>query len=424
MPTKGARPTARAVVTAVPIFASLFSQTMYGPSAFVLLPCLVLLVWIAAVHRTRIYFAPWHFALLALWLVFVLSTSVSGIVAVQSDTFSFLADVLFIIFVTAVEHTRGEIRFLWGAYVAAGLMAATSVLYNVSVGHQAVWHRYSTSFFGVDRDPNYVGAFIVAAVPLAAFWMIYKSRGGILSVLVLSVLVAGAVATGSRSSLVWLALLAVLVLALGLSRTNTNRVAFVRRTTALGALAASIVVAIFGYLPDSLVERLTSSDSLFADDSRRSAWSLGLEIFRDSPVIGVGLDGGNVLIVDQVGINSHNVYIDILMGSGVLGAACFLYVLWALVWRRKRDRLALVTLAAGMLGPLAFINGFNTLSFWVPLMMIGVTSTYVGGGRGTLRDVVSLSPEPAQAEGKAGSHTPMVRVTPEGPTSVGKGERP
>lgn len=376
----------------IPIVASLFAPTMYGASNLVLLPCLAVLIVIAALQRELIRFRTEHLLLGLLWLVFALSTLTSPTVTIKSDTFSFLVAVIFIILVTALTYSDRELRFIGAVYVLCAIVASASVLWNVLIGHEATWHRYSTGLFGVDRDPNYVAAYIVPATFIASVASAYspcprhaRLRGSALVILIL-----GVVSTGSRGGLL------VLALALASTLIYSARDGRARRQLLLLAVGATALgTALFPlagtFLPDSLLERLSSSDTLFHDQARVDAWTGALGVFASRPLLGNGLNAANAYLTDEIGYGTHNVYIDILTGSGLIGSAVFVAMILLMLRGKRVDSGPLWSFALVFLAPLTFLNGFNTLNFWVPLIMISVAGqvsrtstaplTYIAGGR-------------------------------------------
>ncbi len=73
---------------------------------------------------------------------------------------------------------------------------------------------------------------------------------------------------------------------------------------------------------------------------RRELWSAALRMFRSRPLLGVGPDNFRMLkwrFMDDPGgdstILANNLYLEVLSGSGVLGLASFLWVIWEFVRR-------------------------------------------------------------------------------------------
>lgn len=381
----GPKRPAKAWIVSVPIVASLLASTMYGASNLVLLPALGALVFVALVQRESVSLRGEHGLWLLFWLTFAVATWTSPFVALQSDTLSFLLAVSFVILVSSLSYSPRELRTVAGVYVAAATLAAGSVLLNVINGHQAVWHRYSTSFFGVDRDPNYIAAYIAPAVLLCGIRLVGGSAQRVSGLVLLSVLVAGALATGSRGgAIVVMASIAFLLL-LALRTGAAGRRRFIRYLMIVAALLATAFSWLAVFLPDTLVDRLSSPDSLLNDESRLDAWRLALELIPSHPIIGVGLNGANWYSEQVLGYPTHNVYIDILTGSGLLGALFFLLAFVLQIRGKPGDRMLLYGLAGAFLAPLAFINGFNTLNFWVPILVLSVfASTSRGSACGLI----------------------------------------
>ena len=109
-----------------------------------------------------------------------------------------------------------------------------------------------------------------------------------------------------------------------------------------GILLLALVVAVILKLP--VVERLLSIGEDGGSLGRLSIWSYSLEVFEGSPLLGVG--GGNAM--DAVRAlsgyafaedNVHNLYLQVLVDYGSIGAALFAVLLVEFVLECIRTRL-------------------------------------------------------------------------------------
>jgi putative inorganic carbon (hco3(-)) transporter len=150
--------------------------------------------------------------------------------------------------------------------------------------------------------------------------------------------------------------LCVIVLLIGVARLPT---AISGRITAL----SSYVIG-----PDLTATEIT--DQNFSIMERLAHWQAGIRIFNDSPWIGVGIGNYGAAYAryalphwyEPLG-HAHNLYINFLAETGVLGAAAFL-VLWAsaaaVAYRASRQSDPLLrALAVGLLGTIAYLTVHN-----------------------------------------------------------------
>jgi hypothetical protein len=193
---------------------------------------------------------------------------------------------------------------------------------------------------GVDRtlgDPNSFGGSIVYALPLAlAFWRCGPSFGMKCFLFFYLMLSTGCVLlTGSRSSflglLVW-CLYAVLV--------SKQR----WKVLIPLVLAAPLVWTV---LPPSLQTRFETivdpsvgpSNAIVSGESRWEGLLIGLELFGNNPLKGIG--PGVWRVATGRTLESHNLYGQLLGELGALGGATFLLILvgfWANVrWQRRHN---------------------------------------------------------------------------------------
>ena len=119
--------------------------------------------------------------------------------------------------------------------------------------------------------------------------------------------------------------------------------------------------------------------------SRTTLWLVGLEMFRERPLLGIGLDNYRLTYGDWLNlpyydktVHTNNFYLEMLVSLGLVGALPFLFWLGSLladIWRTLRQPQATiwqVTTAAGLLtflvhGLLDFFLLFNAtgLLFWL-----------------------------------------------------------
>jgi O-antigen ligase len=139
------------------------------------------------------------------------------------------------------------------------------------------------------------------------------------------------------------------------------------KTAALLAAIGCILVAAFALLPN-LKHRYTISflnEIKNQDSAYNMVWRSGVEVFKASPIIGIGPDSYRQLCPAMVGDNAavrchthpHNFVIQILAETGVVGLCFYLLfvgsmitVCWRAARRQKSDFLAI----AGVVVPIAF----------------------------------------------------------------------
>ena len=277
--------------------------------------------------------------------------------------------------------------------VANGIVGLYIFFGGSGAGHLLILGRYFRAF-GTFGQPNPFGGFMGIAFPLAAMWAAVTAyqialdiragrRVALAGVLLLAAL-AGATAIISAALFASWSRGAWLGVAVSL---GAMLVALPRRliTGMLLALAlAGLLLAMWrgGLLPGSVVNRLTTAatdlftvgdvrgvdftPANFAVIERLAHWQAAIGMARDYPLFGLGL-GNYALFYDDYRLinweaplgHAHNLYLNFLAETGVVGLAAYLafwLVIFRATWRTRRhpDRRARA-LAVGLLGCWTYI---------------------------------------------------------------------
>jgi len=368
---------------------------------------------------------------------------------------------LFLLAVLATHFIRTRSHLVELAYIVGATSVAAVAIGLGAFGLSAITRTYFENPYihistteGVPRlagtllDSNFLGLHLLLALPACYAWLFtrptLKVRGwkhtGML--LLTGLLTAALLLTYSRSAYIGLG--AALVTLLVVLRPNVTWLLWLRRT--LLALIASGVVATLLYLPfpfytlyrtpnvliptavkeelllgfdpralveeyrlrvlndpslsdderDQLLARDVSSDSL---GYRLSFWRAGLQMFRENPLIGVGVGQFRYRFADYATIqflrqpDAHNIYVEQLAETGLVGFALFLWVigsairdLWRLVRRTDGQatgdpivRYAAAATFAALVGILAqstLLGGFGALPLFLALGVAGALATW------------------------------------------------
>lgn len=196
------------------------------------------------------------------------------------------------------------------------------------------------------------------------------------------------------------------------------------------ALALILMLAVIGWivvnaslpagleLPSVLARALNSfsSDDLAAG-ARMLAWRLALQLFGESPLLGLGLNAFRerylrlalpaALTMGERGIAAHNIYLDMLVEVGLLGLAAFAW-LFVAAFRRQRELLRL-TAVDRQLHSIVVGLSFMLLSFLIwgftnsPLHMLLTANLNIFAALGLLNSLYAITAQqPSQrAEARA-----------------------
>ncbi len=255
---------------------------------------------------------------------------------------------------TGAIGSRGEQTALMICAVV-GVYLALIAICEVSGATGWIWPRYIASrdyaeFFGRARGPllNPVGNGVLLLAAWAALWALWPAasqRRRLLLVLAGALIGFGQVATLTRS--VWLAAgAATLWLAAGITRPE------LRRRLVLTGLAAAVLAAVLlsGKVLELKRDRdLNASAAAESVRLRPILASLALRMVEDRPLLGFGLgqyDRAKLpYLSERTGpyplerarpYTQHNVFLSLLVETGVVGLAGFLLMLG--LWFREAHR--------------------------------------------------------------------------------------
>ncbi|MCK5875643.1 MAG: O-antigen ligase family protein [Alcanivoracaceae bacterium] len=288
-------------------------------------------------------------ALLALVLVMMLSTIANGWAGGVVPILSNFGTIVITYLICAGQLRDGD-RLRWFCLI---ICACTSVivLHSIQQAEAGIgWTGAKTvegnrvTWVGIFNDPNDLGLLFLVALPMLL--MRARLAGGFPARSLWYLLAAGHIyaiwLTHSRGAMLTLILMAA--------------IAFLRRYGAMKLIAAGLVALPGLYLVFSHMRAIqVDEESAYG---RIDAWYTAIQLFRENPLLGVGMDA----FTDYHDLTAHNSYLLVLAELGAAG-----YMLWTLmisaamlmVWRASHGKLKVVV-------PLATVAG-NDAAFSRPI---------------------------------------------------------
>jgi len=286
--------------------------------------------------------------------------------------------------------------------------AAVSVLVGLmdgsgpAGGDAASLERFTAS----GGDPNTQAAGYLVAICLAAGLLgVVRRPGARIALIATAVLVTfGFFATQSRGGLVGLGAAALLALII----TPRYRVRILVLIAVVG-----VGLAVFLSSNEAALQRLTDAEG--AGNEREDIWTVAWQIFLDHPVLGSGLqsfqtvspryvlDSGplaNVRLIAESPHLVHNIYLELLAETGIVGLALFVFVVVACLrasWlaARRFDAVgrsdcanlarAVMVATVGILVAGFFLSNINDFRMWILLGLGPVLLTLARQGRAEAR---------------------------------------
>lgn len=309
----------------------LFMPVNLAAPALVIVVAAVVLEWMRG-HDVALPDAFFWIAAALFTFVSLLSMLVARDIAASFyELMTFGKILLVIVLVVHLVRTPEQLRTLCYVVFAGAVGTVALGILGIAAGLEGAGENFIGGvhimrFTGAHENPNKAAAYMCSALPLGIF-AVKHSRGlaRIAFTLGVIILFVAVFATFSRS--VVIAMTAVLVgVAVHELRSHPRSFWLLGVLVALGLmLAPRYYWERVGDLPNAL--RDTSQD--WSVYTRLLALQTAWEMFLDHPLTGVGL--GNFLGASAyrlfVRIVVHNTYLEILVGTGILGLSLFLTLL-------------------------------------------------------------------------------------------------
>ena len=299
----------------------------------------------AAAAATTLVRSSWPRLNAGHWLLFGYSCAITLSILWSSDSDTAVVRAvtqwqLFgqLIFLAIVVRRPSDLKLLCDGYLLGASLAALAVILGPEDSR-------STGFRGADA--NETALMLAIGISMATFGgKEAPIRGRVLRLLFIPIAVWGVVMTGSRGGL--------MVTTVALSGVFFS---LRNRFSRLAMVAASAFAVIVFYSQAEAgaagpARLLTFHEDLSVgslEDVRFDIWSVGLDIFLENPILGVGTAGFLVELRNRTGLSfvAHNTYLGILAEQGIIGAVILggaLIVLASrLRFRPSRERILLVT---------------------------------------------------------------------------------
>ena len=295
----------------------------------------------------------------SIWILFSTYALVTSLSAIYSPTpLLALGSALAILAIAVAsgalsEMTKFEARAAWNwLFWAIAAMAAASLAMYLFVPDIAVASRVAGvgRLRGVTGAPNSLGPILAIGI-ISAWFAIPQlaSRGRtLLAVCALGMMIVALVLTGSRAAQFGLVISAgVMFLVIA------PRVGFVAISLALLAVLTVVVFDWADFIGDALVSAVSRSgrlDEITSFTGRNQIWAFCINKWAEAPWLGFGLGSPRAIIslgyVDQWGNttgSAHNVVLESLLTSGVIGTSLLLLFWGTLFLALVRKRVTLGT---------------------------------------------------------------------------------
>lgn len=357
------------------VISTIINTSKYGASlSWVILPCILIPTgWIfnAAHHPFKL--SSEYFYIFIFWMLFCISTALSDIVNIERDLITFLAFCFVLFCATIYPCSARQLKRIINVYITVAIIVEINVIYNwFSHNYYSTWFRRASFYLmGIHKDPNYVMAYVLPAVAFSFIRLINEKKfiSRLFDLIVLAISALAIVATGSRSPM----LTFILFFAIYFLMSTTMNAKKKANVIFIGVVIALIFIYLIKkYYPAQALSRLSNTE-----DPRINLWKSAFNVFKTHPLIGGGMSAATTISRANAGNDSHNVYLDILCNSGIIGSLIFIvYFYVSALKSTKANRAFTYSIVVAFMLPMFFINGFNTATFYTPLILLSLMSKY------------------------------------------------
>lgn len=245
-----------------------------------------------------------------------------------------LSIILYFVLIMMMRNTR-TLHLATIGLIIGGVLSILSPMV-LGIGSVLEEKRYG----GLWGDQNEFAAMLLVLIPLSIA-LFYTTKKGLVKMLLLGcsiMLIAGLALTYSRGG--YLAFGVMIILAMFKFITGKNRAKILAIAIPCLIIGSVIFYYTFG---NEFIARMETLRHLESRESLRGEGSLnqrfyyyfelGPKIFAEDPIFGVGFRG--FILHNPRGQISHNTYIEVLTGTGLVGFIPFIIILY-MTWRETR----------------------------------------------------------------------------------------
>lgn len=334
--------------------------------AFVLYPSLLLLA-VAFLFMRHTYNTNINKTAILLLLSACLSNLLTPL-DLKSTTFGNLAFcILSFVVVSSSKLNDRVFSLLFKFYIKFSFLVCLVLLFNYifHIGVQVYSEgnvRVSIVYAGIAKDVNYLSSFVV---PCFVYYLYKGCFGTDKKDFVKAGLVFVAMfVAGSRAC--FLAMLAAAVLIF--YRMMKDKEHNINKGLIIGSLLVGSLI-VFYFISNSAIFARTTNFEGYTENSRLLIWECALEGFYRNPLIGSGVESGSYYSLLYTRWKTHNCFIDILTGQGIVGSIIMIALLIQLGKVSKTNRIYMISTLITFFFPLFFVNGYECATMWTPMMI-------------------------------------------------------
>lgn len=268
--------------------------------------------------------------------------------------------------VSNIEVFEEDVKKIQNFYIVCVTLCGIWIVCSILLQGLESIDRYNYYFIWGLKDVNYLLSFMLPGSYLAARRILFESnRKNKLDLVCIVTVLMSILFLETRASFLTIIIVAVFICCEYLSEDKLN----VKKAIILFVVVLAVVLLSLLILSNSNFARLTSIES-YKENIRLVIWKNALMGYKNNQLFGSGLGSASYYSTIATGYQSHSNYIDIICDFGIVGLALFIILIYSLMNVPKKQRIHMTAFIISYMFPLAFINGFQTLAFWLPMLMI------------------------------------------------------
>lgn len=284
----------------------------------------------------------------------------------QKETFKFAIQAFMCVCCCSLTMTHEEYFFTKGLFVLFMCINCGVCTYSIFNNPNGLLIHDSINMYGTYFDPNFVCLPFVAASVISLNEAIVNKRW--LYFIPFVIMFFTILITASRGAI----LAFVLSNSLLLFGTILKRG---RRSSLLFAIIGIVaLVYVYNYIDSEIFSTSDNSARIEQrkelenmDSGRFDYWKMGLNLFEEHPVLGMGIIG----FYEEIGHANHNTYMQVLTGSGLIGSLFFAIFIVSVLKRARRMDYGIFCMLAGLLIQITFLDTLNSRYLW-PLLSLAI----------------------------------------------------
>lgn len=302
----------------------------------------------------------------------IISTTVSPVVSWGPPLRSFIIMCFLLIIISSIDFDNRQIKKILKVYYIVTFFSSLIIIYNFLRGGGSI-DRHNLEYVFSQKDVNYLTSYMLPSFCLYTMKLLWNTSFKVSLLFQLTIIAFSIIITGSRTATFTMFFVVISSL-LYYYRDNVS----IKKVMSLCLIILGGIRLINYLLSSELFNRVTDfSGYNIRDDIRSRIWEYALISFQQNKLLGSGFGSASFYSISYVGSPSHNNYIEILGGQGIVGIVLFFLIIISMFLKTKKcNKILFFIIIVSFLLPQATINGYQTMSFWLAIYFIVILSNY------------------------------------------------